>query len=68
MKKMLSLSCRLSLLCAAGVWGAHAAHAQITTNALALDHLGSTQPTPTEAPAATQEARQATQQLSLIHI
>ncbi|MFT8418403.1 MAG: hypothetical protein ABF636_06175, partial [Acetobacter sp.] len=45
MKKMLSLSCRLSLLCAAGLLEAGVAHAQITTNTQALDSLTDTQPT-----------------------
>ncbi|MBS0990216.1 hypothetical protein JK182_16480, partial [Acetobacter okinawensis] len=38
---MLSLSCRLSLLCAAGLLEAGTAQAQITTNAQALDSLSS---------------------------
>ncbi|MDN6713783.1 MAG: hypothetical protein L0L41_04080, partial [Acetobacter sp.] len=58
---MFSLSCRLSLLCAAGLVGAGTAHAQITTNTQALDSLADAQPPAASRTAATQ-ARQNTPQ------
>ncbi|WP_165991696.1 OmpA family protein [Acetobacter lambici] len=56
---MLSLSCRLSLLCVAGLVGAGTAHAQITTNAQALDSLAGARP---EA-GATQAGQSVTQHI-----
>ncbi|MFT8467813.1 MAG: hypothetical protein ABF705_04065, partial [Acetobacter syzygii] len=55
MKKKLSLSCRLSVLCATGILGAGAAHAQIVTNSRALDSLGGVAPPAQEAAPAPQE-------------
>ncbi|MFT8542439.1 MAG: hypothetical protein ABF726_10695, partial [Acetobacter sp.] len=59
---MFSLSCRFSLLCAAGLVGAGTAHAQITTNAQALDSLADTQP-----PAASRTAAPQARQNTLTH-